>query len=82
MNTPSQTVTGESKASREFRVNESFKRGDTLAITAHNQPKGKGLSYPEMVVVALEDGAIGGWDVYDGQLGDGSEVSFYGFSVV
>ncbi len=65
----------------EFRVNETFKLGNVLSISAHHSDTGKGLSYPDMVVTALEDGMIGGWDVYDGKNADG-ETSFYGFSVI
>ncbi len=74
--TDSRTVAG------EFRVNETFNKGDVLEIKAHHSDKGKGLSYPDMTVLALESGTIGGWDVYDGQLENWTQVSFYGFSVI
>jgi hypothetical protein len=74
--------TGSGKAPSEFRVNEVFNKGDVLRISGRKCKKGEGLSYPDMTVIALEDGAIGGWDVYDGQRNDGSEVSFYGFSII
>lgn len=59
-----------------------FKAGDRVTVNQHNSIKEKGLTYPSMTVTVSEDGASGGWDVYDGKTDDGKEVSFYGFSVL
>jgi hypothetical protein len=74
-NTDRAAVTGERIPAPEF------KKGDLLQIKAHRSDKGKGLSYPNMLVIASEDGHNEGWDVYDGTW-HGAEVSFYGFSVM
>lgn len=60
---------------------EYFKKGDKLNISKHTSEKGKGLSYPDFNATALEDGAIGGWDVYDVENDKKEEVSVYGFSI-
>jgi hypothetical protein len=56
--------------------------GDQLNIRSHYSKPGKGLSYPDMIVTAEEEGCSGSWDVYDAVDIDGNEVSFYGFSVL
>ncbi len=55
--------------------------GARLRISGHASSPGAGLSYTARIVTALEDGASGGWDVYDGLTEDGKEIAFYGFSV-
>ena len=59
-----------------------FKSGDLLDIRHHTSKPGKGLCYPNMLVRVSDEGASGGWDVFDGaEIPSGREVSFYGFSV-
>ncbi len=68
---------------RPYNVN--FQPGDRLKIRSHHSAPGRGLSYGQMTVIATDEGRggqHGGWDVYDGVLAGGKEVSFYGFSVV
>jgi len=69
----------------DFRLvhgeNLYFSKGDTLQLNAHQSKLGEGLSYPAQVITAAENGMTGGWDVWDGKAEDGTEVSFYGFSV-
>lgn len=57
----------------------TWKAGNTLTLRAHASEPGKGLSYPAREIIAGEDGCAGGWDVYNVE---GSDDSFYGFSVV
>jgi hypothetical protein len=62
-----------------------FNVGDRLLIRPKTSLPGKGMSYGRMIVTGTDEGRGGsdaGWDVYDGRLDDGREVSFYGFSVV
>lgn len=60
----------------------TWNEGAKLQIKAYQSAKGEGLSYPDMRVMALDDGFAGGWDVYDGVDDEsGEDVSFYGFSV-
>lgn len=65
---------------------KNFNRGDTLVIKKHTSEVGKGLSYPDCVVTADDNGCTGGWDVYDviGKSNgiEGIEMSIYGFSIV
>lgn len=59
-----------------------FAAGDRLLLRSHTSRTGSGLSYPAGFVTSLDDGASGGWDVYDSVTDAGEERSFYGFSVV
>lgn len=58
----------------------NWSAGDELRIRAHRSDPGRGLSYAAQTLIAVEDGAAGGWDVYEGHTSAG-DVSFYGFSV-
>lgn len=61
----------------------NWKKGEILIFTNHESKQGKGLSYKAGKAKALEDGFIGGWDVFDVEnLETGEEFSIYGFSVI
>lgn len=72
----------ESIDEEEEDTTEHFRGGDILNIRKHFSKKGEGLSYPSFVAIAMEDGFIGGWDVWDVRNKDTKEeVSVYGFSI-
>jgi len=76
------------KVREKVIAGKQFEKGDILTIKAHKSEPGKGMSYPAFVGTALDDGAAGGWDVYDVEPNDPkghkdpSNVSVYGFSVM
>ena len=67
---------------KPVRLHENIRSGTLVKVQGKRSAPGKGLSYEPGRVRLLEDARVGGWDVYDVRLADGSDGSIYGFSIV
>ena len=58
----------------------TFKQGDQVKVSAYTSEEGKGLTYGGFTGTVVEDGRVGGWDVYDVMI-NGELQAVYGFSI-